>query len=84
MKKQKKSCQGVFGDICGMAVLGERGQIVIPKEARRKNKMATGDAFLVVEHDGAVILLPEVEMRRMAKQVVSHFQTFSKKFKTKK
>jgi AbrB family looped-hinge helix DNA binding protein len=51
-----------------------RGQIVIPKEARTKLKLKSGDQFLVIEHFGKLILIPEHMMRQMVEQVTKHFK----------
>lgn len=49
--------------VYGTTILGERGQIVIPKGARTKLKLKNGDQFLVVEHMGKLILVPQKVMR---------------------
>mgnify|MGYP001604445075 FL=1 len=49
--------------VYGMTVLGERGQLVIPKEARSKLKLKNGDQFMVAEHFGKIILVPQKMMR---------------------
>ena len=58
-----------FGNICGSGVIGERGQIVIPKEAREVLKIKPGDRFLFVEHLGNLVLLPEDIMKEMLKKI---------------
>ncbi|KKQ28239.1 MAG: Transcriptional regulator, AbrB family [Candidatus Magasanikbacteria bacterium GW2011_GWC2_37_14] len=58
-----------FGNMCGATSLGERGQLVIPKEAREALKTKTGDQFIVFEHDGFLILIPEKIMSKMVSQV---------------
>lgn len=63
-----------FGTICGTANLGPRGQIVIPKEAREKLKMKEGDRFVVVEHFGKVVFIPEMEMRKIINQITKHLK----------
>ncbi len=40
----------------GLAKLGERGQIVIPQELRKKLKLKKGDKFVVVEREGTIVL----------------------------
>lgn len=46
----------------GMAVVGERGQIVIPSGARKKMEISPGDKMLVVGHPhGHGILIFRVE-----------------------
>ena len=39
----------------GMTTMGERGQVVVPMEIRKKMDIQTGDQFLVFCHDNAVI-----------------------------
>lgn len=68
----KKHTSHPFGDVCGIATVGERGQIVIPKEARTKLKLKQKDRFLIIEHFGKLIFIPEKMMRRMMKQVTQH------------
>ena len=65
MKKQTKACGHPLGNVCGVTVVGERGQVVIPVEARKILKAKTGDQFLVFEHDGFLILLPEKMVTKM-------------------
>ncbi len=60
--------------IYGMTVLGERGQIVIPKEARRKMKLKNGDQFLVVEHLGKIILVPQKMMKALLSILNKHLK----------
>jgi len=58
-----------FGNICGSTVLGERGQVVLPKEAREKIKAKSGDRFVTVEHNGIIVLVPEQILSKMIKNV---------------
>lgn len=66
----------IFGknniNVYGMTVLGERGQLVIPKEARSKLKLKNGDQFLVVEHLGKIILVPQGMMRELLSVLNKH------------
>jgi AbrB family looped-hinge helix DNA binding protein len=39
----------------GMTTIGERGQVVIPKEIRKKMNIKPGDQFLVFCRDNSVI-----------------------------
>jgi AbrB family looped-hinge helix DNA binding protein len=59
-------------NVYGMTVLGERGQIVIPKEARKKLKLKNGDQFLVGEHLGKIILVPQGIMRELLSILNKH------------
>jgi len=46
----------------GSVTVGERGQIVIPAEARRKFRIETGDKLLVFSHPaGGGLLLAKVD-----------------------
>ena len=62
----KQSTQRVFGT----AKVGERGQIVIPKEARELFNICPGDTLLIVgESDkGLIISRPEL-LRDLADQI---------------
>ena len=48
--------------IFGTAKVGEKGQIVIPKEARSLFHIAPGDTLLILgdEHKGIIVSKPEV------------------------
>lgn len=60
--------------VYGTTVLGERGQIVIPKEARGKLKLKNGDQFLVVEHFGKLILVPQKMMQSLLAILNKHLK----------
>lgn len=64
-----KKCKVPFGNICGSGIVGVRGQVVIPKEARDILKIKPGDRFLFVEHSGNLILLPENVMKQVLKKI---------------
>ena len=51
------------GELFGTAVLGERGQLVIPKEVRAKLKLVKGDTFMVIVNGEAVVLVPKKLMQ---------------------
>ena len=53
----------------GTTTLGERGQIVIPKEARRLLKLKDGQKFIVTIHNNTIILLPEDQMQKIFKHL---------------
>ncbi|PIT88027.1 MAG: AbrB family transcriptional regulator [Candidatus Magasanikbacteria bacterium CG10_big_fil_rev_8_21_14_0_10_36_32] len=58
-----------FGNICGSTSIGIRGQIVIPKKARDLMRVKTGDQFLVLEHDGCLVIVPEKVVSHMLKHI---------------
>jgi AbrB family looped-hinge helix DNA binding protein len=70
----KKLTNHPFGNVCGTTTVGLRGQVVIPKEARTKLKLKTGDQLLVVEHFGKLILVPERIMRQLIEQITKHLK----------
>ena len=52
----------VIGRCFGTAVLGPRGQLVVPAEARKELSMDTGNRFLVFGHFGGLgLVLIKVE-----------------------
>jgi AbrB family looped-hinge helix DNA binding protein len=73
----KKNLCPELGTICGVASIGPRGQIVIPKEARDKLKLHEGERFLVIEHYGKIILAPEKSMKAMVEHITKEFTKFS-------
>ncbi|MCX6780035.1 MAG: AbrB/MazE/SpoVT family DNA-binding domain-containing protein [Candidatus Magasanikbacteria bacterium] len=74
MSKNKNKDKAIFGEFLGTTSIGERGQVVIPKEARERLNIKTGDKFLVVGHYGKLILLSEKEMKDMVKNITKHFK----------
>ncbi len=62
----KQKTQRVFGT----AKVGDRGQIVIPKEAREMFRIRPGDTLLIVgeEEKGLIVSRPEV-LRELADQI---------------
>ena len=59
------------GELFGTAILGERGQIVIPKEVRAKLKLVKGDTFMVVVNGEAVVLVPKKLMETFIKNLTA-------------
>jgi AbrB family looped-hinge helix DNA binding protein len=51
-------------DVMGLTVIGERGQVVIPKEVREALKLAVGSRIIVMAHGNeALIMLPLNKMK---------------------
>ncbi len=62
----------VVGRCFGTAVLGPRGQLVIPVKARKELGMDTGDRFLVFGHLGGLgLILIQVEAAEKVLNIVS-------------
>ena len=55
----------------GTVKVGEKGQIVIPKEARKLFHIESGDTLLILgdEHNGIIVSKPEV-MNEVAKKII--------------
>jgi AbrB family looped-hinge helix DNA binding protein len=53
-----------FPEVAGTTVLGERGQIVIPKESREALLLTTGDKFVVLRNGRAIILIPAIDFKQ--------------------
>ncbi len=67
-----KKIDQTLGTVCGTATVGPRGQIVIPKDARSRLNLKNGDQFLVIEHFGKLIFIPEKNMRDIIKEITKH------------
>ncbi|PJE59669.1 MAG: AbrB family transcriptional regulator [Candidatus Portnoybacteria bacterium CG10_big_fil_rev_8_21_14_0_10_44_7] len=48
-------------EFCGVATLGQRGQIVIPASARKKLKIKKGDKLIVLSKDKQVLAIMKTE-----------------------
>lgn len=58
-KSMKKSNSSNLAPCLGTTVMGERGQVVIPKEVRDAAGLKSGDKFIVfAPHDHAMVLIP--------------------------
>ncbi len=66
-----KSKQRVFGT----ARVGDRGQIVIPKEAREHFGISPGDTLLLLGDDetGLIVTRPEI-LSRLASQILNQIR----------
>jgi AbrB family looped-hinge helix DNA binding protein len=46
--------------ILGSSKVGARGQVTVPKKARERFNLATGDVILFIEEDGKLIIKKEL------------------------
>ncbi|WP_415781506.1 AbrB/MazE/SpoVT family DNA-binding domain-containing protein [Mesobacillus zeae] len=79
MHHKKENSQGFgHGKVLGTTSMGERGQIVIPAEAREELDIKPGEKFIVFgnKRKGAVILVKAEMFNRFA----DFFMSTSKKF----
>jgi AbrB family looped-hinge helix DNA binding protein len=73
------SCENKSSDpfqIYGMTVVGERGQIVIPVEARKKFDFKKGDQFLVIAHGPKHDMLGLIPMSALT-EFVENFRSIA-------
>ena len=56
----------------GSAVVGERGQVVIPAKARQELNINPGDQIFVIGKMGGLVLLPENLSEDFLCQVANH------------
>lgn len=60
----------------GATVVGERGQVVIPKDVREHMRLKPGDKLMVmVNKQGPIMLIPLEQMQRMIRQMSEHMST---------
>lgn len=66
----------------GFTTIGERGQVVIPKEIRKSMKIKPGDKFMVFSHDntGISFIKPE-KFDKIIKEMTSHLKQATKLIK---
>jgi AbrB family looped-hinge helix DNA binding protein len=69
----------------GLTTIGERGQIVIPKEIREVMKLKAGEKFFVFAHDDEImaIIKPE-KFNSLIKEMTGVLEKIKKIDKTKK
>lgn len=61
-------------EFAGTTVLGERGQIVIPKEVREKYALKKGDKFIVaIGHQDAIALIPMQKAKKILDSMTKQF-----------
>lgn len=65
----------------GTGTVGERGQIVIPAEARAALNIKSGDKFVFAGHGGILHLVKTSEMDRIIDRIHNHFEKAMNKLK---
>lgn len=58
----------------GTAVVGERGQIVIPKEMRDLLDLNKGDQLMLMFHNDSVVIIPREKMEAFVKHVTTNLK----------
>jgi AbrB family looped-hinge helix DNA binding protein len=59
----------------GTTVIGERGQLVIPKDVRDELDLKPGSKLVVLKHpgNGPIILFPAEQMQHVMKEMAERF-----------
>ena len=55
--------------VFGQTTLGERGQVVIPKAARKDLGLKNGQRFLVLVHTDSIVLVPAKTLEKLTKKL---------------
>ena len=72
-KSARKSAVSPSEHLMGSTVVGERGQVVIPKDIRDHVRLQAGDKLMVVVHkNGPIMLLSLEQMQSMMRQMSEH------------
>lgn len=58
----------------GMAVVGERGQIVIPKEMRDLLGLNKGDQLMLMFHNDSVVIIPREKMETFVHHLTANLK----------
>lgn len=66
--------------LIGSTVVGERGQIVIPKEFREKLELKSGETLVVMHNGhGPILLFPASQMQDFVKSMSDRIESVLKK-----
>lgn len=80
----KKSNQDDSGGFYGTANIGEKGQIVIPVDARKKMRLKTGDRLLVFGmRDNMLALLKLSQAEKIASELSEKLKVMKRFIKNK-
>lgn len=74
--KSKSAAMPTFGT----AVMGERGQIVIPKEMRDLLGLNKSDQLMLMFHNDSVVIIPREKMEAFVQQLTANLK-LNPKFK---
>ena len=83
MKQHSEGCTGFSEAFYGSATVGERGQIVIPSEARAEMGFLPGDKVLIMRHPlhKGVMLFKIDAMREFMDDFSAHLAKFEEEEK---
>lgn len=81
----KSSKKADKNQLFGATVMGERGQVVIPKDIRDRLRMRTGMRLMVMQHgDSPLMLVPIEQMQEMIQQMTERVARVLKASASKK
>jgi AbrB family looped-hinge helix DNA binding protein len=79
MKKEQKKVSHCIPQVIGSTVMGERGQMVVPKEIRECYNLKSGDKFFVLGHGtGPIILMPANQMHDFMDHINKNIESMLK------
>lgn len=73
MKSTSNACD--MPEVGGTTILGERGQVVIPKTLREKLDLKKGDTFVIMRHGNKMIFIPSTELKEMIAQMTTAIES---------
>ena len=70
-------------DFFSITTIGERGQVVIPKDAREALQLSAGEKLVVLpsRHGNGILLMKEVNIKQIAQQMSEKANHISQKSK---
>jgi AbrB family looped-hinge helix DNA binding protein len=70
-------------DFFSITTIGERGQVVIPKDARQALNLSAGDKLVVLpsKHGHGLLLMKEEDIKQLAQEMSERADRFSEKSK---
>lgn len=71
-------------DRFGTTVMGERGQVVIPKDIRDAMGLQAGDRLVTLYHDGKLFLMTADEMKQFMDVMSERFASVASMLNTEK
>jgi AbrB family looped-hinge helix DNA binding protein len=71
-------------DRFGTTVMGERGQVVIPKDIRDAMGLQAGDRLVTLYHDGKLFLMTADEMKQFMDVMSERFASVANMLNTEK
>jgi AbrB family looped-hinge helix DNA binding protein len=75
MKKTSSAIEFSPPEFVGTTVIGERGQVVIPKDLRDEHGLTPGSKLVVLRHgkNGPIILIPVGHMQKVMEEMTERF-----------